>query len=557
MHYKCVVAAIVLGVISVLAAGCSHRSCPCDARLQRVAILCDADYAAARACLDSVDRGSLSADDSHFYDFFSLKLDDKEYIEHTSDSLVLALIDYASKHKDAHYAETLYYGGRVYSDLGDYPTALQYFQEAIDALPDECTTSALNSHILSQTGRLLDNLGLQSEARPYVERALAVDRARGDSLDEVYNLQLLGHIFLASGQYEQADSCYRATLEKKNVLQPTDIAKTMVYLAAIKYEEEQYDSAINLIRGMPAQVSPVVRDNANAYCAEIYYMADMPDSAYAYARGLVDNPESANREIGYHILLAPDMRGYSPLDTLNGYLYDYSRLLESYYNDNDNRLALTQQALYNYQLQERRRIKAEAANSRLRMAITGIVVLMLVFLVIVLFWKNRVKAEMLSLRRAIADLDRLQGRPADTQPESVHALREQLEKRLNQLSADSTSASVPESILVSDAYRRLQEIVKERRALRDDEDIWAALEAVVIECSPKFKESLTLLTGGSLTEQEYRTALLIKCGCQPLQMATLFGRTKGTIVSRRESISQKAFGRKLGTKAIDTIIRML
>lgn len=524
MHYKCAVAAIVLSIISVLTAGCSHRSRPCDAMLRRVAILCDTDYEDARACLDSVDRDSLSAVDRHFYDFFSLKLDDKEYVEHTSDSLVLALIDYASKHKDAHYAETLYYGGRVYSDIGDYPTALQYFQEAIDALPEECATSALSSHILSQTGRLLDNLGLQNEAQPYVERALAVDRARGDSLDEMYNLQLLGHVFLASRQYEQAESCYRATLEKKDILQPADIAKTMVYLAAIRYEKEQYDSAIDLIRGIPAQVSPVVRDNANAYCAEIYYMAGIADSAYAYARGLVDNPESENREIGYHILLAPDMRGYSALDTLNGYLYDYSRLLESYYDDNDNRLALTQQALYNYQLQQRKRIKAEAANSR--------------------------------LRRAIADLDRLQSHPDDKRPDSVHALREQLQERLNQLSADSAAATVPESILASDAYRQLQEIVKERRALRDDEDLWAALETGVIECSPKFKESLTLLTG-ALTEQEYRTALLIKFGCQPLQMAVLFGRTKGTIVSRRESISQKAFGRKLGTKAIDTIIRML
>lgn len=454
----------------------------------------------------------------------------------------------------------MYYGGRVYSDLGDYPSALLYFQEALEALPDENAPSALRSHILSQTGRLLDNLGLHHEARSYVEKALSVDRARRDSVDEFYNLQLLGHIFLKSRQIERADSCYRTALAKSTCMQPTDVAKTMVYLAAIKYEKEEYDSAIDLIRGMPAQVSPVVRDNANAYSSEIYYMAGVNDSAYAYARRIVNDTTSQNRAIGYHILLAPDMRSYSALDTLDNYLYDYSQLLESYYDDNENQLALTQQAMYNYRLHEREKTKVENANHRLRLFIAVAVALMLCFIVIVLLWKNRIKAEVLSLRQTIADLDRLRNHgtePMESRNSTVHHLREMLKERLEKLSAESGNIPIATAILSSKAYLRLQELIKENRALRDDEDIWTALEDVVLESSPKFRENLTLLTGGSLTEQEYRTALLIKCGCQPLQMATLFGRTKGTIVSRRESISQKAFGRKLGTKAIDIIIRML
>lgn len=551
---------IVVILLGILVAGCTLSSRPSDERLSRVERLSDVDVAGARACLDSIDPVPLSGNDRHFYDFLNLKLNDKEYVQHTSDSLVLALIDYASRHHDAHYAETLYYGGRVYSDLGDYPSALHYFQEALDALPEKSRSTPLRSHILSQTGRLLDDLGLQSEAAGYVGQALAADRGRSDAVDEVYDLQLLGQIYLKSRQLDRADSCFRTALARSGAMSPANVAKTMVNLAAVQYQKEHYDSAIDLIRGMPEQVSPLVRDNANAYSAEIYYMAGIHDSAYAYARRLVDDPEAENREIGYHILLAPDMREYSSLDILNDYLYYYSQLLESYYDDNENRLALTQQAMYNYQLHEREKTKAEQSNQHLRLLIGIVVMLMLILSVVVLLWKNRVKTEMLTLRQTIAGLDRIRGNGAeisDSAGSSVHHLREQLKERLERLSADTENKLIPPGILGSEVYGRLQDAIKEQRTLRDDEDIWSALEEATLESSSKFRDNLILLTNGSLTEQEYRTALLIKCGCQPLQMATLLGRTKGAIVSRRDSISLKAFGRKLGTKAVDSIIRML
>ncbi|MDE6768541.1 MAG: hypothetical protein K2J78_02320, partial [Muribaculaceae bacterium] len=88
--------------------------------------------------LSSINPDSLSEADRHYFDFLSIKAKDKAYITHTSDSLIRDVIDYASSHqKEGYYTEALYYGGRVYSDLGDYPTALQYFQETLDLLPED------------------------------------------------------------------------------------------------------------------------------------------------------------------------------------------------------------------------------------------------------------------------------------------------------------------------------------------------------------------------------------------------------------------------------------
>ncbi|MDE6336364.1 MAG: tetratricopeptide repeat protein, partial [Muribaculaceae bacterium] len=92
------------------------------------------------------------------------------------------MIKYYSSHNKELHPEALYYGARVYSDLGDYPTALKYFQEALDHLPSDTKDIDLKSRILSQTGRLLNTLRLYQEAIPYVESTLELDRQQNDTI---------------------------------------------------------------------------------------------------------------------------------------------------------------------------------------------------------------------------------------------------------------------------------------------------------------------------------------------------------------------------------------
>lgn len=108
-----------------------------DHRLERIWGYVSDKPKEAMAALDSIDVTSMSEADRAFYNLIGIKAKDKAYVLHTSDSLILTVIDHYSRHKeDGLYAEALYYGGRVYSDLGDYPTGLHYFQEALDLLPE-------------------------------------------------------------------------------------------------------------------------------------------------------------------------------------------------------------------------------------------------------------------------------------------------------------------------------------------------------------------------------------------------------------------------------------
>ena len=132
-------------------------------------------------------------------------------------------------------------------------------------------------------------------------------------------------------------------------------------------------------------------------------------------------------------------------------------------------------------------------------------------------------------------------------------LKQELLARLNERPVFSVSPV----ILQSAAYGALQERIARGKVLREKDPLWRDLERAVSEASPRFKTDLQLLTRGRLTELDYRTALLIKCGVLPSQMTILFSRSKGCITSRRISRGAKIFDEKRSVRTLDGLIRLL
>ena len=447
----------VIFVVSVfLLLGCSGGRH--DARLEHVAGIVADSPREALSCLDSIDYNGLSTRDRHYHDFLSLKARDKAYVIHGSDSLILDLLDYYSSDKGM-YTEVLYYGGRVYSDLGDYPTALQYFYTALDNLPQEDRNLNLKGNILSQTGRLLNSLRLYNEAIPYIKKTIKINRQLKDSVNEVYNLQLLGGIYLRDHDYQNAERCFRSALAKSGNMPVSHKAKSLMYIAGIKYKTGQIDSALMYIRNTPDLVKPVARNSALACAADIYYKAGKKDSAYLYAHELIKSPDNTNKQTGYDIILSPDLRHLSSPVSINGYITDYVSLLESSFNENENQLALNQQSFHNYRIHERERQKTEKSNVALRQWLLGSSILVLLLGIVILFLKNRDANNRLKLHAALENVERLKQSlkiekenaekdksPVDVVPVekklTTSELRDKLKKELFDLYNSNTSRAV-------------------------------------------------------------------------------------------------------------------
>ena len=562
--------------------GCSRRP---DTRLTRIAAIVSDHPERALQSLDSINPDDLSESDRHFHDFLAIKARDKASLPHASDSLILDVIDYYSAYQsDPIYPEALYYGGRVYYELGDYPTALQYFQQALHNPGQAPDTTDLKNRLNSQTGGLLCDLRLYKRAIPYFSQMLKDKMQKHDSIGIVYAQLGIGTLYYNLGTMEfqdslrerflkSADSILTRSLDYATSLPISYSANSKIHLAAVRQAKGDFASAINLIRHTPAQVKPIQRNVALAYAADIYMDAGIMDTAYMYAHELITNEDILNKKTGYRIILSPEFRHTLHPDTLNQYYTDYKDILESYFDDNANEQALLQESQYNYKLHEREKLKEHAANERLRWIIAGLIVLALVTISVMLYIKNRDKTIIIRLHENLDKLNKLKLQlqsPSDiittqnlsntysADPDIGNngvALREKLRGELTALYERSKEQKVPNTILNSSIYSQIRDRLFDRKCINDD--MFDELKQTVLKASPKFIDNLKILTNGNFTESELQIALLIKCGFRPSEMTVLFALSNGAVVSRRNTLAAKVFDKKESVEVINGIIRLL
>lgn len=545
----------IILVLTVLS-GCHHA----DRRLTAVDAAIDLSPLAAIDSLAAIDRAALGEADRNYYDFLSVKAADKAYVVHTTDTVILRVIDYAAGHRGhGYYPEALYYGGRVYSDMGDYPTALTYLHKALDELPDDDANRKLRGNIISQTGRLLNTLRLYNQAIPYLENVISNDIQTQDSINLVYDLQLLGHTYLKNNDYVLAERCFIEALNKSKGHDSTLVASSQMFLAEAKYEQGDVNSAVNLYRKANGYIDSISLNTYYLYGARIYSKAGILDSAYQYCQEIINSKNQLHREIGYNMILSPRFRHFLPEDSIEKYFNDYAFLLEKYFDANQNQLAITQHAMYNYKLHDDARVRAEKKVQSTRYWLIGVGIVLLFTVIVILYLKNRNQKNLLQLHIALETIDKLKinidSNAADPEIE-VNALRDRLRASIEELN-DKAHIEVPSSILQSQVYSALQDYIHQKKGIPDNSNLWADLENVVLACSPNFKKYIQILSNGNISVADYRTALLIKCNISSTNMSYLFQLTRTTINSRRTSLSKKLFGESMSSKLGDALIRSL
>ncbi|MCM1141833.1 MAG: hypothetical protein NC453_24950, partial [Muribaculum sp.] len=299
-----------------------------------------------------------------------------------------------------------------------------------------------------------------------------------------------------------------------------------------------------------------------------------------YARELILDADSLNKAVGYQIILLPEIRNFiNNPDTIFKYITDYRSIIEELYDDNENQLALHQEAIYNYQLHVKDKEKSDSRNRFLSYCIASLVFIVLTLYLLVLLLRIRNRNNIIKLRAAIENVNRIQQsinneqfknssnhikhdyddeNCATTPKETEEELRVRLREKLFSIyDSGEKPWEVPKAIKDSAAYRTIIDKIASKTMIKENDPIWNEIEKIVIEESPNFKSNLKLLVGGNFSSYDIKTALLIKCGISTSQMSILLNRAKGTIVSRRESMCERVFDKKLGTQVIDGIIRLL
>ena len=558
---------IVIVLLAVAAWGCGGGR---DGRLGRADRLVCEDAAAALQVLDSIDAEGLSEADRAWLGLLVTKANDKLYVRHESDSLIRAVVRYYASHSDEErYTEALYYAGRVAADMGDAPTALRYYSEAESRIEESAPGSELHLNILSQKGRQFEKLRLYEEAEEYLKKTLELSEAAGDTANLHYDYQALGGLYLSMRRLDEAE----AMIRKAMVLAPGD-ELLQCYLAGIKYEQHDNGEALRLIRGIPERTDTISRHFALAYAADIYREAEIRDTALVYARELIGNGDMYNKITAYKVILSSGMLKDLPEDNIPDYIDGMLSAVEEKYDEHGAEAAMMQNSLYNYANHEAARVKAEQERNRL-MAICAILTAIILIAIISMTAKRlRAVQKTVRMQRRVMMIERKaplllgpwEGNTEQTttsieatmqsEEEATDTLKREIMNRADGRRTERTASYVIKRS-DSEGRRIITDALERGIPLKEESDVWRQAEEYVNNTSEKFEEKLTALSSHKLTRDEYRLAVLIRCGATPKDLAALLGRGKSTISMYRNGLCKKLFQEDGNIRELDNIIRSI
>lgn len=582
---------LVIISLVLFVAGCTSH----DSRLARVGEIVNESPGKAIVLLDSIDRSKLTESDRYLYDLMMVKANDKSYIKHTTDSLILLVKEYYSRDRQSdEYLEAVYYCGRVSSDLGDYPSAMKYYQEVIELTEEDKARNRLQirGNALAFIEHRLTYLDLYEESIPYLNEVIRIDSILKDTVNLIDDYKSLGYLYMVDEKYELAEITLRKGLNLTTGLDKFSENLLNTYLGGVNYRRGEYKLAMDYLSKPLSQPDSISESVALTYAAYVHYDCAQYDSAAYYACKLVGTKDTINKKNGYDILLRPELRHTLGLDSANKYIFEYRELLTNEMDGNKSRLTLIQNAQYNYDSHKRAKERMEEKNLRLTYTLYFIIVVIILNIASNFIQQLREKNKMLRFYEALSVVVYLQRKEEikkiaaieekneevgelrqqlligykslekmeekKSEKENVQSLRTKLTKELMYLQQIAPEKYlIPEYISQSTEYEELLQGLSEKKSKEYDYEFWKQLEKRIVEGSPLFIKNLTILLGGKLKEEEKQIAMLIKCGLTPSEMMIVLSKEKGTISSRRIRLGLKAFDIKLSTKVVDRLIRLL
>lgn len=504
-----------------------------------------------------------------YYRLLCIKANDKAYILHTSDSLILPVLRYYIEKDDRrHLPEAYYYAGRVYRDLEDAPQALEYFEKAMETLPKE-TDVLLKSKIYSQVGTLYLYQGLYNEALEVFKKKLACNVGMKDSVSMVYTLRDIGDAFRRMNENDSCLHYFQSAYDIGMKLQRRDFTSMIQSQIASLYTRlGRYEEANVALQDALENKERPNKSGIYTIAGTLYYARGNIDSAAYYFKALLDvgtiySKETAHRSLA-EIALS---RGNSSLAAqhIRAYLQCNDSIRKITYTENAQRM----HSLYNYRLREKENNRLKAENRKkddyLWYGLIGFLGLSSLFMAYYQYSRRkqlqmkqqlqkieRIKEENYRKSQAYIDGNNLRIRKLEGELMKVHSTNEMLcqeiEKQKELIRQDNRRAEIEQDrsylqkrrLAQSDICTRLNGRLRDSRGrIFITAEEWQSLRLALKNVYPDFFDKLDGLY--SFSELQQQVCILIKFGFSPSEIAKLMERPKETITSIRRRLYSKVF----------------
>lgn len=503
----------------------------------------------------------------------------KAYIDFTSDSTMLEVVDYYEQHGSANEKMLAYYIlGCVYRDMHEAPMALEYYNKATelaDTTAKDCDYATL-CRIYSQMGFLFAKQHLPHQELASLDKAVKYAYLAKDTLNAIRYYQNKQAIYASQNKLDSA------------IIINNQAAKLFKQIGALK--EANIAFGCNFEYYLKKKMLKEAEEAFKAYLSTNYHGNDNWKDAYAYilyergsyylAVGKKDSAYSCLKQSFEQSKsfsnLAASTRGLAQYyaKTSNPVLAAKYALLSSAYNDSD--LIATRQgqlqqvqAMYNYNRNKDIAYKAQLKAEQ-RMSIIYIVIIcaILLFIVSISIYRKRLRLRnkriamvqkmyndsVQQLNEAQQELLKLQDLNENTiatlvkeKEETIQKLQMEV-KKYEEANIGHNLLELEKQLKQSPIYQQL--VYLENHPLEKmTKNDWSNLEETV----EKFVYGFADLKQ-KLNTKEYHICLLVKLHFSPSTISSLIGTSLSDISNSRRRMLAKICGNSGNGKDFDDYI---
>lgn len=531
---------LVIIILSILLlSACRNREHVQFEKLQHIDSIAEINADSAVAMIKIINRDTLLGNDNKYYfDLLEIRSNDKAYIAHTSDSAILSVINYFENHDfNDLLPVAYYYGGRVYSDLGDAPQALEYFHKALD-----CPN--INSHTMAvayaQIAGIYNEQKVFDLAIPAYKKAIELNSKNNNYNGIIYNTQGLGNIYSKKEEEDSALILYNEALKLAEKIKNTKLSNSLrLSIGIFHINKNNYVDAYDILSSVQSnqlREDSIVITNTFAH---LYYRLNNVDSTIYYCSKLIKS-QSLNAQLnGYNILANLHMHNNQTKDAYDAIVMS-TRLSDSIRKINTPYEIRQLSAIYNYQIREREnnKLKQKAQKHSLYLYITISGICILVLLLFIFHQQSRQKIHKKqqlidNYAETILELRDSINSNASSHSVIINELFEGRFSILNDIGntfADLSGSITDQKLL----YKEVKEIISRFENPKTLTELEQIINRYKNNLMQKFRDDFP-----SLSNDEYQQVCYHYAGFSPKFISLLMHQKFPTIYKRRTRIKEK------------------
>lgn len=550
--------------------------------LLQIDSLADVRPDSAVKCIDAIktDVSAMPKADQWYYRLLVWKSGLKQDTLYQSPQEIDSIVNYyADNADDSMLAQVYYYAGATRYLQHDAPLAIDYFQKALDILPDEPKDDGLRAKCYYMIGEIYIYQQMYPEAIHVHRKALYLDKKLGNRQRMIYDNIDLAWSYNNSDSLDSVVSCLdRAKNIALEIGDSASFSEVEVQLANF-YVFKKHDK-LQARQHLHLAFPGCSTNNLNslyslAFCT--YDFLNQEDSAKYFCEKLLGMPNIyAKQDAHQWLALYYGRRGDAK--RMREHLEAFKLWSDSVKTVSAVEYVAKAHAMYDYKLREQRNAELERENTSQRIRIYSLIALFFFLSVATasgifyLYRKNKQRRD--KMQRIVEKVRLLQNETMAKDKEKI----EELNKKLASFEQDEISRDVIESekeslekavqneetvncsvseqnimIRGSKIYKDLQKRLDKNKGMSQKQE--KELESILFNEYPSFEKNL--LNFKEMSAVEHSVCLLLKANFSFREVSVLVSKDYESIHSICRRLCKKNFGEeKSGTAWRNTILEL-